>query len=177
MIAAFKLVPVWAWAVLALVIGLSGALTYKTMALGSVRAEYAEYVSGIEKAAKEASEAARAEEGRRQDAINKVRDDAQKQIKVATDDAATAQRSADSLQLQIDKLLAGRSALNSKVAAGSATIRDLTTVLADLRKRADQAAGELAAVADASRIAGLTCERAYDALTSEPLASSDPSPD
>ncbi|OCR22042.1 hypothetical protein AFK24_26725 [Pseudomonas syringae] len=49
--------------------------------------------------------------------------------------------------------------LNSKVAAGSATIRDLTSVLADLRERGDQAAGKLAAIADASRIAGITREK------------------
>lgn len=164
MIAVLKLVPLWAWAVLALIVGLSGALLYQILALGSVRTEYAEYVSAIDKAAKEASEAARVEEGRRQSAIDKVRDDAQKQINVAAADTVTAQRAADGLQLEVNKLLANRAALNSKVAAGSATIRNLTSVLADLRERADQRAGELAAVADASRIAGLTCEKAYDSL-------------
>lgn len=172
-----KLVPLWAWAVLALVVALAGTAIYQTLALGSVRAEYADYRSGIDKAAKEASETARIEEGRRQDAINQVRDDAQKQIKVASADTVTAQRAANSLQLEVNKLLANRAALNSKVAAGSATIRDLTSVLADLRERADQTAGELAAIADSSRIAGLTCERAYDALTFVPQPSSDPSPD
>jgi peptidoglycan hydrolase CwlO-like protein len=163
-IAALKLVPILAWAVLALIVALAGAAIYQTLSLGSVRTEYADYRSGIDKAAKEAGEAARAEEARRQLAINQVRDDAQEQIKVATADAATAQLAADGLQLEINKLLANRAALNSKVAAGSATIRDLTTVLADLRQRADQRAGELAAIADSRRIAGLTCERAYDAL-------------
>lgn len=177
MIAALKLVPVWAWGVLALIAALSGVAIYQTLEIGSVRTEYADYRSEIDKAAKEASEAARAEEARRQSAIDRVRDDAQKQIKMAAADTAIAQRAGDGLQLEVNKLLANRTALNSKVAAGSATIRDLTSVLADLRQRADQTAGELAAIADSSRIAGLTCERAYDALTSVPQPSSDPSPD
>jgi hypothetical protein len=37
-------------------------------------------------------------------------------------------------------------------------------VLADVLGRADDRAGELAAALDASRAAGLACERAYDAL-------------
>ena len=164
MIAALKLVPIWAWAVLALIVALGGAAIYQTLALGSVRTEYADYRSGIDKAAKEASEAARVEEGSRHSAIAKVQDDAQEQVKVASADAAIAQRSADSLQLEVNKLLAKRAALNSKVAAGSATIHYLTSVLADLRERADQTAGELAAIADSNRIARLTCERAYDSL-------------
>lgn len=38
-------------------------------------------------------------------------------------------------------------------------------LLAELFRRADQRAGELAAIADQARIRGLTCEAAYDALT------------
>ncbi|WP_046059699.1 DUF2514 family protein [Paracidovorax citrulli] len=44
-------------------------------------------------------------------------------------------------------------------AADSAAALDL---LADLRNRADDRAGELAQTADEARIRGLTCERAYD---------------
>jgi hypothetical protein len=42
------------------------------------------------------------------------------------------------------------------------------TVCADVRRRLDQAAGELAAFAGASRAAGLKCEADYDALTLRP---------
>ena len=38
-------------------------------------------------------------------------------------------------------------------------------VLADVYERADEFAGVCAATADRARLAGLTCERAYDALT------------
>ena len=141
------------------------ALVYQTLALAAVRTEHAEYTAGVERAARDASAAARAEEQRRQNKINQVRNDAQQQIKAAAGDAALAASAADSLQQQVDKLLASRSACDSRVAQGSQTIRDLTTVLADLRRRADERAGELARIADESRIAGLTCEKAYQSLS------------
>jgi len=160
-----KLVPVWAWAVVALVLALALGLGYQTLTLAHVRTKYADYRAGIEQQAAEASEKVRETEQQRQRDIDQVRKDAQKQIEVAAADAVNAQSAADSLQLEVSKLLASRAALNSRVAAGSATIRDLTTVLADLRQRADQRAGELAKIADASRIAGLSCERAYSSLS------------
>jgi chromosome segregation ATPase len=46
------------------------------------------------------------------------------------------------------------------------------TVQADVQRRLDQAAGELASYATAARIAGLKCERDYDALTVNPIGSS-----
>jgi peptidoglycan hydrolase CwlO-like protein len=165
MIAALKLVPIWAWGIVALIVALSAGLLYQTLALGDVRTEYAKCQSDIATAAQVASEKARETEQQRQRDIDQVRDDAQKQIKVAAADAVNAQSAADSLQLEVSKLLAGRAALNTQIAVGGKTIRDLTAVLADLRQRADQRAGELAASADSSRIAGLACERAYDELT------------
>lgn len=42
---------------------------------------------------------------------------------------------------------------------------DAISVLADVLGRADRRAGELAAIADTARAAGLQCERDYDALT------------
>lgn len=164
MISALKLVPVWAWAIAALILSLALAAGYQTLKLADVRSEYAEYRSDVEQKAAEASEQARRTEQKRQRDIDQVRNDAQKQLKVAAADAADAQSAADSLQLEVNRLLAGRATLNSRVAAGGAAIRDLTTVLADLRQRADQRAGELAAIADASRIAGQACERSYEAL-------------
>ncbi|KAA0943668.1 DUF2514 family protein [Pseudomonas sp. ANT_H14] len=37
-------------------------------------------------------------------------------------------------------------------------------VLADVLKRADERAGEMAVAYDRARIAGLTCERSYESL-------------
>ena len=165
MTALLKAIPVWVWANVLLIALLAGALVYQTLELAAARTDHARYVSGVETAAAEAASAARAEEQRRQREINQVRTDAQDQIKAAAADAALAASTADSLQQQVDKLLAGRRICDSRVAEGSQTIRDLTTVLANLRRRADERAGELARIADESRIAGLTCEKAYDALS------------
>jgi chromosome segregation ATPase len=169
--ALLKAVPLWVWAVvllIALLIALlAGALVYQTLALASARTEHADYVAGVDKAAKEASDAARAEEQRRQREIDQVRNDAQHQIKAAADDAAVAASAADSLQQQVDKLLASRASCNTRVAQGSQAIDDLTNVLADLRRRADERAGELARIADENRIAGLACEKAYESLSAD----------
>jgi chromosome segregation ATPase len=164
MISALKLVPVWAWAVMALIVALAVGLGYQTIQLSGVRTDYADYKTDIATKAQQASENARETEQQRQRDIDQVRNDAQKKIKMAATDAADAQSAADSLQLEVSKLLASRAALKSRVASGSATIRDLTTVLADLRQRADKRAGDLAAIADANRIAGQACERSYHIL-------------
>ena len=164
MIGLLKIVPVWIWAVTLAVTGLGSALMYQSLMLNALRAEHAQYVVGVEQRARDASEAARAVEQRRQREIDEVRNHAQDQIRLATADAAVAASAADSLQQQIDRLLAGRAACNTRVTQGSAAVRDLTDMLADLRRRADERAGELAQIADASRIAGQACEKAYDAL-------------
>lgn len=165
MIAALGLIPARLWLALCLIGALSVALVYQSLALAEAKTEHALYVARVEQAARVALDAARAQEQRRQRYINEVQDDAHDKIKAALDDAALAASAADSLQRQIDKLLAGRRACDTRVAQSSAAIGDLTRVLAELRRRADERAGELARTADASRIAGEACERAYDSLT------------
>lgn len=49
-------------------------------------------------------------------------------------------------------------------APGGSAAADARDVLADVQRRLDAAAGELAALADARGTAGAACERAYDAL-------------
>ncbi|MFS1292002.1 DUF2514 family protein [Pseudomonas piscis] len=48
--------------------------------------------------------------------------------------------------------------------AASAAVTRAALVLAELFKRADERAGDLAAYADQSRGRGVTCEQAYDAI-------------
>ncbi|RTY70675.1 DUF2514 family protein, partial [Pseudomonas veronii] len=48
--------------------------------------------------------------------------------------------------------------------AASAAATRAVMVLADVLKRADQRAGDLAGFADQSHSRGVTCERAYDGL-------------
>lgn len=165
MIAALKLVPVWAWAVVVLIVVLALTACYQTLQLSDVRAEFAAYRSDIDAKAAQASEQARQTEQQRQRDIDQVRNDAQKQK--AIDDATAARLIADGQQLrdQTRKLLADRAALNSRLAARGKTIADLADLLSELRSEADGYAGELAGALTASRRAGLSCERAYDSIT------------
>lgn len=118
------------------------------------------------KATNEASE--RAKEQARQLSINKAIQDGQQIIDRATADAATARISADSLRGAADNLAAQLAASeasgNSCTAAASKAAARAAMVLADVFKRADQRAGDLAEVADQARARGMTCEQAYDGL-------------
>jgi chromosome segregation ATPase len=163
-ITVLKLVPVWAWAVFALIVALAVGLGYQTLQLGDVRTEYAEYKTDIAEKAQKASEKARETEQQRQRDIDQVRNDAADQKQ--KDDALAAQQRTDigSLRDQTTKLLADRTALSARLAERGKTIADLADLLAQLRSEADGYAGELAAALTASRRAGFACEHAYEAV-------------
>lgn len=114
---------------------------------------------------------ARDEEQRRQNAIDKVRQDAEQQIARAQTDAAAANAVAVSLRGQAKRLAARSSqcARHSDVAQPSQAVEQPAVVLADVLGRIDARAGELAAAYDRARAAGLACERAYDAIRANPL--------
>ncbi|MFM5422218.1 DUF2514 domain-containing protein [Aeromonas veronii] len=109
---------------------------------------------------------AREEELRRQASIDKVRDDAEKQIARAESDALAARDAADGVLEQAKRLAAraGKCPSNPSATQSGAPAAEPSVVLADVLGRADARAGELAAAYDRSRAAGLACERAYDAL-------------
>jgi hypothetical protein len=118
------------------------------------------------KADNEAAE--RTKEQAYQQSINKAVQDGQRIIDQATADAAAARNSADSLRGAADKLAnrlaASEASGHSCTAAASKAAARAAAVLADVFKRADQRAGELAEVADQARARGVTCEMAYDGL-------------
>lgn len=105
------------------------------------------------KAANEAS--ARALEQSYQRSIDKAVQDGQRTIDQLTADAITARASADSLRGAADKLAARLAASqaggNSCTTAASAAASRAVLVLADVFKRADQRADDLAEVADQAR--------------------------
>ena len=82
---------------------------------------------------------------------------------------AAADAAGNRLRQQVARLVADAKArpvacvtgAGTPAAAGPAAI----DLLAELHSRTDEAAGQLAAVADEARIRGLACERAYDAVT------------
>ena len=101
---------------------------------------------------------ARAEEQRRQIALEGIRKDAHEQIAIAVADTAAADTAAVGLQQQVDRLAARRCPAST---AGSTAADPAGLLLADLLGRIDQRAGELAAYADRGRIAGEACVKAY----------------
>lgn len=109
----------------------------------------------------------RAKEQARQQTINKVIQDGQKVIDQAFADA-TASRDDRSLRDAADetagRVAASQAGGHSCTAAASQAATRAVMVFADVLKRADQRAGDLAADADQSRGRGVTCERAYDGL-------------
>ena len=120
-------------------------------------------------AAKADNEAAeRDREQARQLSTNKAIQDGQRTIDQATADAVRARNSADSLRGAADdlaaRLAASEASGNSCAAAASKAATRAAMVFADVFKRADQRAGDLAEVADQARARGVTCEQAYDSL-------------
>lgn len=72
---------------------------------------------------------------------------------------------ADSAELRKQLASYAAAARNTAAVGASPPASDPIGVLADVLGRADERAGKLAQFADAAHIAGLACERSYDALT------------
>ena len=121
----------------------------------------------LAKAKAKATMEAREEEQRRQASIDKVRDDAEKQIARAESDALAARDAADGVLEQAKRLAAraGKCPSNPAATQSGAPAAEPSVVLADVLGRADARAGELARAYDRARTAGLACERAYFSLT------------
>ncbi|MFJ5452962.1 DUF2514 family protein [Pectobacterium jejuense] len=115
----------------------------------------------------------RQEERRRQEAINAISTNAQREIEQTQSDAANAQSTAVGLQSAIGKLkrqlAASETGRISAIAATGAAKAEAAILLAELLSESDKAAGEYATEADAAYRAGLTCELSYDAITGESL--------
>lgn len=115
------------------------------------------------KAANELAE--RTKEQARQLSVNKAIQDGQQIIDKAIADAAAARASADSLRGAADslaaRLTASQASGNSCTTAASQAATRAAMVLADVLKRADKRAGDLAETADQARARGVTCEQIY----------------
>lgn len=109
----------------------------------------------------------RDKEQARRKALKEIERESNESRDRAAADAAGARAAADGLRKQLAAYLAaGRAAGGDPAAAGNGQAAgDPLGVLADVLERADRRAGALADFADAARIAGQQCERAYDALT------------
>ncbi len=110
---------------------------------------------------------ARAEEQRRAQAQEEARANAHEERTIADVGAVGADAAGQRLRNEAGNLAATVSCPGTDTAAiarGQAATR-AAMVLSDLLARADARAGELAKAYDRARIAGLTCEASYNALT------------
>ncbi len=110
----------------------------------------------------------RAIEQTRQQSINKVMTDAQREIDRAATDAAAARASAGSLRDAADqlaaRLAASEAGRNTCTAGASKAAAASARLLADVLSRANDRATVLAGIADQARARGLACEAAYGSL-------------
>lgn len=106
-----------------------------------------------------------AEDSRRTKLLGEIQNDAQKRIANATRAAADSAAAADRLHREARELASaidrGDSAAIDRI---SKTGRTPVSLYADLFRRADDRAGELAAIADRAIERGLTCQAQYESL-------------
>ncbi|WP_374568744.1 DUF2514 family protein [Ideonella sp.] len=159
-------VPILAGLLLASLAGTAGVWLHGRTALAEARQSHLAYVAQVERNAREASEAARIEEQRRKEAQLEIVQLARRSAQRTAEDLARRVAVSERLRERAGQLAircAGPSDL--PVADGSQTAGSAGAVLVDMLGRIEQAAGELAAFADAASNSGTACERAYDSLT------------
>jgi hypothetical protein len=155
------MVPTWVWVVLAALVSIG----YLSWRLDSVKADRALVAAERDTANARVTSLGNTLRLQRQitDDINRVSDDAKVKTEHVTAAVAIADSRARSLQQQITDFIAARKSCIAEVASGGKARADLTVLLADLRRSADERAGSLAEALDRSRIAGFACEAAYTA--------------
>ena len=165
----FDILPGWVWALIT-----AGALaaagvsqtrfSHERANHAETRAQYAEQVAQAEAATRIESEKNRATELELRNAQDQNASQAEALL-VAVDSARAIAAVANQRLLDAAQDLAAvaRSRCAASTTPGSGPAGgDPIGVLADVLGRADQRAGELAAIADSARIRGLTCEAEYD---------------
>jgi hypothetical protein len=156
-----RLMPPWGWLLLASI----ALLAVMCVRLDNAQTKLNEVVGERDTAIARADSIANTLNLQRQltKDIEQVSENAQVKTQQVTAAVAIANGLARSLQQQVDDLLASRERCPSAPPSGGKTRDDLAPLLADLRRSADERAGELAAALDRSRIAGQACEAAYEA--------------
>ncbi|WP_236225616.1 DUF2514 family protein [Pseudomonas pseudonitroreducens] len=130
------------------------------------KSRWDEHEKQDQQAAAEFEARERAKEQRRQQSINKVIEDGQRNIDQVRADASAAadQRVRDAAAKYADRAAAAEAGRDSCTAAASQAAAKRARVLAELLGEADRLAGVYAEAADQARARGLACEAAYDSL-------------
>lgn len=176
--------PIWLWLLGGLLVAMGGLETARRIQTSSLRADVATAQAATNKAERDhALDRAEWERQASEDMAQKGRETArrmdvqnenqQRTDKLIADLKAARTRAderADRLQLRVSNFAAAAQEADARRADPAAGGQCPATtaalgVLADLRRRVDQVAGELGDFADRSRIAGLKCEADYDTLT------------
>ena len=161
----------WKYSTITTAVGLCALLLLQTMRLADAEQEKAQAIATLERerstherAAREQSERFRQLEGTHREHIAKIDTDAQAALAAADAGRTRAVAARNRLQRDLaDYLTQHRAAALARAAAGQCTPDPgPLDLLADLQRRADDRAGELAHIADDARVRGLACERAYD---------------
>lgn len=168
MIAWLKLVPGWAYWVLALVL-VAGGQQIRVLSAQSVaskaQADLANYRTEVSERDRRAALFVIQENQRRQAATEKADAEAQEQLVAARTDAERAGSALERLQQRLAAAeQRSRDAGNAITAQLSASAEDAARVRADVLSGIGAAAQLYAAVADDRGIAGATCEKSYDAV-------------
>lgn len=159
MISLLKLVPAWVWIALAVAVSFG----IMDIQLQRARSELVEVTGERDTATAKSNSLSKTLALQRQvaDDINRAADNAKTQNQSIQAAVVVADGRARSLQQQITDLLANRRTCTAEAASGSKARADLTVLLADLRRSADETAGRMAEALDRSRVAGFACEAAY----------------
>lgn len=168
MTAWLKLVPGWAWWVLALAV-VAGGQQMRVLSAQSVaskaQADLADYRTEVSERDRRAALFVIQENQRRHAATEKADAEAQEQLAAARTDAERAGSALERLKLRLAAAeQRSRDAGNAITAQLSQAVEGAARVRADLLGRVGEAAQLYARVADERGIAGLACEKSYDAV-------------
>lgn len=168
MIPWLKLVPLWVWSVLALVLVAGGqqirVFSAQAVAAGAQR-DLSDYRTEVAERDRRAAVFVIQENQRRQAATEKADAEAQQQLAAARGDAERAGSALERLQQRLAAAeQRSRDAGNSITTQLGQAAEDAARMRADVLGRLGAAAGFYAGIADQRGIAGATCEKAYDGL-------------
>lgn len=161
-----KLVPAWAYWVLALLVVAGGQQLRVEIAqtvAAKAQTDLANYRTEVSERDRIALEITRVKELRWQALADKEREEANAQLEIAQADIAAAGATADGLRVELDRLKRnrpGNPATGTGVEAGSSA----TAVLADLLEEVEREGRAMAEEAQRRGVNGDSCERRFDSL-------------
>ena len=158
----------WQFAALALAVGLlvqTQRLADANTKAGDATTTLATERATADRLARQQSEAHRETERKLREDHERIEGEAKAAIAAVAADADRARTAGQQLRRELaDYLTAHRARALAAAAAGQCPpdAGAAIDLLADLQRRADDRAGELAAIADTARARGLACERTHD---------------